>query len=57
MFNEADYVISILHSDVEKVKRDVDEMCKLSSVDTQTDTDNDYFYNKVRSFMIYCRSL
>lgn len=31
MFNEADFVISILNSDNETDKRNVDEMCKLTS--------------------------
>lgn len=48
MFNEADFVISILNSNNENVKRDVDEMCKLSSNDTKTDFNYDLFNNKVK---------
>lgn len=37
MFNEAEFVISILNSDNEHVKKNVDKMCKLSSSEQQTD--------------------
>lgn len=47
MFNEADFVISILNSDSEKVKRDVEEMCKLYSTDQQINFNYDLFNSKV----------
>lgn len=47
MFNEADFVISVLNSDNDKVKRDVDQMCKMSSTDKQIDLNYDSFNNQV----------
>lgn len=48
MFNEADFVISILNSENESVKKNVDEMCKLSSVDKKIDYNYDLFNNEVK---------
>lgn len=47
MFNEADFVISILNSENEKVKKNVIEMCKLTSTDQQTKLNYDLFNNQV----------
>jgi len=47
MFNEADFVISILNSENEKVKENVKEMCKLTSSDQQMDLNYDLFNNQV----------
>jgi len=47
MFNEADFVISILNSENEKVKENVIEMCKLTSTDQQTKLNYDLFNNQV----------
>lgn len=47
MFNEADFIISILNSENEKVKENVNEMCKLSSSDLQTDLNYEIFNNQV----------
>jgi len=49
MFNEADFVISILNSEDENVKRNVDKMCALASDDKQTDINFDLFNNEVNS--------
>ncbi|XP_025410362.1 protein scarlet-like [Sipha flava] len=46
MFNEADFIISILNSENEKVKDNVNEMCKLSSSDLQTDLNYEIFNNQ-----------
>lgn len=48
MYNEADFVISILNSDDENVKRNVEEMCKLSSTEQQTNTNYDLFNSQVK---------
>jgi len=47
MFNEADFVISILNSENETVKQNVIEMCKLTSTDQQTNLNYDLFNNQV----------
>jgi len=53
MFNEADFVISILNSDSETDKRNVDEMCKLSSRALQMiSMNNNVFYKEVNIFNI-----
>jgi hypothetical protein len=49
MFNEADFIISILNSENEKVKDNVNEMCKLSSSDLQTDLNYEIFNNQVKN--------
>lgn len=51
MFNEADFVISILNSEDENVKRNVNEMCALSSNDKQTDVNYDLFNNDVNPLL------
>ncbi|XP_022162902.1 protein scarlet-like [Myzus persicae] len=48
MFNEADFVISILNSENEKVKENVIEMCKLTSTDQQTKLNYDLFNNQIK---------
>lgn len=48
MYNKADFVISILNSDGEKAKRNVDEMCKWSSADLRIDLNYDVFNNQVK---------
>lgn len=48
MYNKADFVISILNSDDEKAKRNVDEMCKWSSADLKIDLNYDVFNNQVK---------
>lgn len=48
MFNEADFVISILNSEDENVKKNVDKMCGLSSDDKQTDINYGLFNSEVR---------
>lgn len=48
MFNEADFVISILNSENENVKKNVDEMCKLSSTDKQMKINFELFNNEVK---------
>jgi len=47
MFNEADFVISILNSENKDVKENVMEMCKLTSTDQQTNLNYDLFNNQV----------
>lgn len=47
MFNEADFVISILNSENEKVKENVKEMCKLTSTDQLTNLNYDLYNNQV----------
>lgn len=47
MFNEADFVISILNSENEKVKENVKEMCKLTSTDQLTNINYDLYNNQV----------
>jgi len=41
-------VISIMNSESEQIKRNVDEMCKLSSTDNQTDLNYDLFNDQVK---------
>jgi len=53
MFNEADFVISILNSENEKVKENVIEMCKLTSTDQQTNLNYDLFNNQVNRIKFY----
>ncbi|XP_026807077.1 protein scarlet-like isoform X1 [Rhopalosiphum maidis] len=48
MFNEADFVISILNSENEKVKENVKEMCKLTSSDQQMDLNYDLFNDQTK---------
>jgi len=48
LYNKADFVISIMNSDSEQTKRNVDEMCKLSSTDKQTDLNYDLFNDQVK---------
>eukprot|EP00102_Acyrthosiphon_pisum_P025404 XP_016662614.1 PREDICTED: protein scarlet isoform X2 [Acyrthosiphon pisum] len=48
MFNEADFVISILNSENEKVKENVTEMCKLTSTDQKTNLNYDLFNNQTQ---------
>lgn len=48
MFNEADFIISVLNSDSEKVKKDIKEMCKLSSKKNQINPSSDIFNNQVK---------
>jgi len=47
MFNEADFVISILNSENEKIKENVKEMCKLASTDQLTNLNYDLYNNQV----------
>ncbi|XP_025203991.1 protein scarlet-like isoform X2 [Melanaphis sacchari] len=47
LYNKADFVISIMNSDREQVKRNIDEMCKLSSTDIQMDLNYDLFNDQV----------
>jgi len=47
MYNEADYVISVLNFDDESNKKNIDEMCKVSSSDLQTNINYDLFNNEV----------
>lgn len=47
LYNKADFVISIMNSDSEQTKRNVDEMCKLSSTDKQTDLNYDLFNDQI----------
>lgn len=53
MYNKAEFIISILNSDDEKAKRDVDEICKLSSTDKQTDLNYNLFNNEVQLLYNY----
>jgi len=53
MFNEADFVISILNSENEKVKENVIEMCKLTSTDQQTKLNYDLFNDQVNRIKFY----
>ncbi|XP_027845081.2 protein scarlet-like [Aphis gossypii] len=48
MFNEADFVISILNSENEKVKENVKEMCKLTSTDQLTNLNYDLYNNQTQ---------
>lgn len=41
-------MISILNSDEESVKKNVDEICKISSTDKQINFNYDLFNNKVK---------
>lgn len=50
MFNEADYVISVLNSDDETDKKSIDEMCKASSSESQMNINYDLFNNEVNPF-------
>lgn len=50
MYNKADFIISILNSDSEKVKTSVDEMCKLSSTDKQMYLNYDSFNDPVNNW-------
>lgn len=47
LYNKADFVVSILNSDNEKTKKDVDEMCKLSSTDQQMNFNYQSFNDQV----------
>lgn len=47
MFNEADFVISILNSESDRVRKDVDKMCELSSTEQKTKLNYDLFNNQV----------
>lgn len=47
MFNEADFVISILNSENENVKANVNKMCLLTSSKEQMDINYNLFSNKV----------
>lgn len=48
LYNKADFVISIMNSDSEQIKKNVDEMCKISSTDKQTDLNYDLFNDQVK---------
>ncbi|XP_060864829.1 protein scarlet-like [Metopolophium dirhodum] len=48
MFNEADFVMSILNSENEKVKENVIKMCKITSTDQQTKLNYDLFNNQTQ---------
>lgn len=48
MYNEADYIISILNSENESTKKNVEEMCKLSSTDKQMNTNYELFNTEVK---------
>lgn len=49
MYNEADFVVSLLNSDNDTVKRDVDKMCKMSSNNKQIELNYDSFNNQVKT--------
>uniref|UniRef100_A0A2S2Q7P3 Protein scarlet n=1 Tax=Sipha flava TaxID=143950 RepID=A0A2S2Q7P3_9HEMI len=48
LYNKADFVISILNSENEKVKQNVDEMCKLSSTENQININYDLFNDQIQ---------
>lgn len=47
LYNKADFVISILNSENEKIKQNVDEMCKLASTEKQININYDLFNDQV----------
>jgi len=53
MYNEADFVISILNSENEKVKNNVIEMCKLTSTDQLTNLNYNLFNNQVNRIKLF----
>jgi len=51
LYNKADFVVSVLNSDDEKVKKNVDEMCRLSSTDKEMKLNYDLFNDEVSFFL------
>lgn len=51
LYNRADFVISILNSDDDKVKTSIDAMCQLSSTENQINLNYNLFNNEVNYFI------